>query len=344
MKGSSKNDDCYFFYYSSCTKSDRCPFRHEAAALGNETVCSYWQQGMCSKLHCPFRHMELKKNRSQIPCYWESQPVGCQKSHCPFFHKTLKELGDTSPNKDETSIRRVKNEQEADSENGSTTPPPLVQSMVVSINEESDTESIPSPSKAQKNTDDAFKIKSLEELKLEQIQKHDAAMYQYDQPAEGKTKNTAKVRVDLRNRLQVSQPPEQNQNSEFKVKTLEEIRAEKLAKNQVPKDDPTTVEDALTGSSFNSKRPAPQTKKQIRIKRPKISVDPPSDLQVPNTVIENAATNATASSEPAVVASHPQSTQSEDYLDDDVSDGADNTTGLLNEDELLLEIDNILGD
>ncbi|KZS13632.1 Uncharacterized protein APZ42_020992 [Daphnia magna] len=260
MKGSSKNDDCYFFYYSSCTKSDRCPFRHEAAALGNETVCSYWQQGMCSKLHCPFRHMELKKNRSQIPCYWESQPVGCQKSHCPFFHKTLKELGDTSPNKDETSIRRVKNEQEADSENGSTTPPPLVQSMVVSINEESDTESIPSPSKAQKNTDDAFKIKSLEELKLEQIQKHDAAMYQYDQPAEGKTKNTAKVRVDLRNRLQVSQPPEQNQNSEFKVKTLEEIRAEKLAKNQVPKDDPTTVEDALTGSSFNSKRPAPQTK------------------------------------------------------------------------------------
>ena len=53
---------------------------------------------------------------------------------------------------------------------------------------ESDTESIPSPSKAQKNTDDAFKIKSLEELKLEQIQKHDAALYQYDQPAEGKAK------------------------------------------------------------------------------------------------------------------------------------------------------------
>ncbi|XP_057381671.1 zinc finger CCCH domain-containing protein 11A-like isoform X2 [Daphnia carinata] len=340
MKGSSKNDDCYFFYYSSCTKSDRCPFRHEAAALGNETVCSYWQQGMCSKLHCPFRHMELKKNRSQIPCYWESQPVGCQKSHCPFFHKTLKELGDASPNKDETLIRRVKNELESDPENGSTTPPPLVQSMVVSINEESDTESIPSPSKAQKNTDDVFKIKSLEELKLEQIQKHDAAMYQYDQPAEGKTK-TAKVRADLRNRLQVSQPPEQNQNSEFKVKTLEEIRAEKLAKNQVPKDDPTTMEE-LTGSSFNSKRPAPQTKKQIRIKRPKISADPPSDVQVPNTVTENAVTIATAPSK-LVEGSQPQSTQAEDYLDDD-DDGADNNTGLLNEDELLLEIDNILGD
>ena len=58
---------------------------------------------------------------------------------------------------------------------------------------ESDAESIPSPSKAQKNTDDAFKIKSLEELKLEQIQKHDAALYQYDQPAEGKAKVSTHV-------------------------------------------------------------------------------------------------------------------------------------------------------
>jgi hypothetical protein len=109
---------------------------------------------------------------------------------------------------DETVNKNAKSEQE-DSENGTSTPP-LVQSMVVSINEglisaififvmclnkifkffhaESDTESIPSPSKVQKSTDDAFKIKSLEELKLEQIQKHDAALYQYDQPAEGKTK------------------------------------------------------------------------------------------------------------------------------------------------------------
>ena len=39
-----------------------------------------------------------------------------------------------------------------------------------------------------KNSDDPFKIKSLEELKLEQIQKHDAAMYKYDQTTEIKTK------------------------------------------------------------------------------------------------------------------------------------------------------------
>lgn len=103
--------------------------------------------------------MELKKNRSQIPCYWEAQPVGCQKSHCPFFHKSPKEHVESSPTKgihsnlyiyfndlcltlfypflflDETVVKRVKSEQDMDAENGSATPPPLVQSMVVSINE-----------------------------------------------------------------------------------------------------------------------------------------------------------------------------------------------------------------
>lgn len=143
--------------------------------------------------------------------------------------------------------------------------------------------------------------------------------------------------------MQVSQPSEQSQSSEFKVKTLDEIRAEKMAKNQVPKDESTTIEDILSSSTFNSKRPAPQTKKQIRIKRPKISVDPDADVQVPNTVTENAVANTTESSKPAVI-SHPESTEAEDDLDDDGSDGTDNNTGLLNEDELLLEIDNILGD
>jgi len=54
---------------------------------------------------------------------------------------------------------------------------------------ESDTESIPSPCKNQKNADDStFKIKSLEELRLEQIQKHDAALYQYDKDTDAKSK------------------------------------------------------------------------------------------------------------------------------------------------------------
>ncbi|XP_069543934.1 zinc finger CCCH domain-containing protein 11A isoform X1 [Brachyistius frenatus] len=79
-------DDCYFFYYSTCTKGDGCPFRHCEAAMGNETVCSLWQEGRCFRTVCKFRHMEITKNRKEIPCYWENQLAGCQKPHCAFFH------------------------------------------------------------------------------------------------------------------------------------------------------------------------------------------------------------------------------------------------------------------
>ncbi|XP_008408541.1 zinc finger CCCH domain-containing protein 11A [Poecilia reticulata] len=80
-------DDCYFFYYSTCTKGDSCPFRHCEAAMGNETVCNLWQEGRCFRTVCKFRHMEITKNRKEIPCYWENQPAGCQKPHCAFFHE-----------------------------------------------------------------------------------------------------------------------------------------------------------------------------------------------------------------------------------------------------------------
>ncbi|XP_051931057.1 zinc finger CCCH domain-containing protein 11A isoform X1 [Hippocampus zosterae] len=80
-------DDCYFFYYSTCTKGDDCPFRHCEAAMGNETVCNLWQEGRCFRNVCKFRHMEITKNRKEIPCYWETHPAGCQKPHCAFFHE-----------------------------------------------------------------------------------------------------------------------------------------------------------------------------------------------------------------------------------------------------------------
>ncbi|XP_030275307.1 zinc finger CCCH domain-containing protein 11A isoform X4 [Sparus aurata] len=80
-------DDCYFFYYSTCTKGDSCPFRHCEAAMGNETVCNLWQEGRCFRTVCKFRHMEITKNRKEIPCYWENQAAGCQKPHCAFFHE-----------------------------------------------------------------------------------------------------------------------------------------------------------------------------------------------------------------------------------------------------------------
>ncbi|XP_063811337.1 zinc finger CCCH domain-containing protein 11A isoform X2 [Pseudophryne corroboree] len=83
---SSKGDDCYFYFYSTCTKGDSCPFRHCEAALGNETVCNLWQDGCCFRQICKFRHMSIDKRRSEIPCYWEKQPSGCQKANCAFHH------------------------------------------------------------------------------------------------------------------------------------------------------------------------------------------------------------------------------------------------------------------
>lgn len=84
---SNNGDDCYFYYYSTCTKGDSCPFRHCEAAMGNETVCNLWQEGRCFRTVCKFRHMEIKKNRKEIACYWENQPAGCQKPHCAFYHE-----------------------------------------------------------------------------------------------------------------------------------------------------------------------------------------------------------------------------------------------------------------
>lgn len=83
---SNQGDDCYFYFYSTCTKGDSCPFRHCKAALGNETVCTLWQESRCFRQICKFRHMEIDKKRSTIPCFWENQLSGCRKGNCAFHH------------------------------------------------------------------------------------------------------------------------------------------------------------------------------------------------------------------------------------------------------------------
>ncbi|XP_016393251.1 zinc finger CCCH domain-containing protein 11A-like [Sinocyclocheilus rhinocerous] len=82
-----QGDDCYFYYYSTCTKGNSCPFRHCEDAMGSETVCTLWQEQRCFRNVCMFRHMEIKKNRKEIACYWENQLAGCQKPHCAFHHE-----------------------------------------------------------------------------------------------------------------------------------------------------------------------------------------------------------------------------------------------------------------
>ncbi|NXG15178.1 ZC11A protein, partial [Grallaria varia] len=83
---SKQGDDCYFYFYSTCNKGDSCAFRHCEAALGSETVCTLWQERRCFRNVCRFRHMEIDKKRSEIACYWENQPGGCQKYNCAFHH------------------------------------------------------------------------------------------------------------------------------------------------------------------------------------------------------------------------------------------------------------------
>ena len=85
-----KNNDCYFYYYSTCKRGDSCSFRHSSNALGSEVVCSFWRQGRCDKgSSCKYRHMEIdsKNNRSKKLCYWETQEGGCRKPHCVFKHR-----------------------------------------------------------------------------------------------------------------------------------------------------------------------------------------------------------------------------------------------------------------
>lgn len=54
-------------------QGDHCPFRHEASALGCETMCSFWQQGKCHNERCNLRHMNLKvylENKSHFELFF----------------------------------------------------------------------------------------------------------------------------------------------------------------------------------------------------------------------------------------------------------------------------------
>lgn len=96
--GAKSDEDCYYFFYSTCQKGSLCPFRHASAALGRETICRDWAGGACAKGSlCPFRHMQLNKARNATPCYWESQPSGCLKPHCVFRHSKQRSFPSGTP-------------------------------------------------------------------------------------------------------------------------------------------------------------------------------------------------------------------------------------------------------
>ncbi|XP_040539097.2 zinc finger CCCH domain-containing protein 11A-like isoform X3 [Gallus gallus] len=89
---SQRGVDCYFYFYSTCTKGDSCPFRHCEAALGSEQVCRLWVEGRCSSGNCKFRHMRIDDEKAKCAERLQlTQVLRLSESHCAFLH--LKERG-----------------------------------------------------------------------------------------------------------------------------------------------------------------------------------------------------------------------------------------------------------
>ncbi|XP_076750132.1 uncharacterized protein LOC143422989 isoform X2 [Xylocopa sonorina] len=268
MEHSHKNTDCYFFYYSTCTKGDNCPFRHEPSALGCETMCVYWQQGKCLDDHCTFRHMELRKNRKSIPCYWETQPGGCRKPHCSFMHKSphttfsdpinpVKNFDLTSKTMNQEWMNRQDDTKhdgsstESDqgrgsSEAGSFIGSPAVDPLIVKFEEESDNESVPSPVKPQPRVP---YCKTYEEIRLEEIQAESAAYYSYqtedrrNDAAGGKMKTRRTRRICLYSPLGNNKRKIGEKALDFEVLSLEEIRRRKRRRKGDQGEDEEEEED-----------------------------------------------------------------------------------------------------
>ncbi|XP_013414326.1 zinc finger CCCH domain-containing protein 11A isoform X2 [Lingula anatina] len=236
----SQGDDCYFYYYSNCTKGSTCPFRHSEAALGKEVVCTSWLQGRCLKDNCPFRHMEITKKRSSMPCYWESQPGGCQKPHCAFQHTQPRDFLEEQAVQDSALMRVGRpviipgGKSDVNFEIERNNPSPIVQPIVVNpFEEESDQDSINgTPVKHQpklpetikqtkvptrkldltsqkdESTSTSFGVKSLEEIKKEKALR---SMLEKRKKPEDQQKGTSTER-----RI-VSATPEQTANDNIGV-------------------------------------------------------------------------------------------------------------------------------
>ncbi|XP_036008085.1 zinc finger CCCH domain-containing protein 11A isoform X2 [Fundulus heteroclitus] len=138
-------DDCYFYYYSTCTKGDGCPFRHCEAAMGNETVCNLWQEGRCFRTVCKFRHMEIPYNRKEIPCYWEKQPAGCQKPHCAFFHERPRYIEGMFVPPDKLHGKNEKQTQEEPPPSSAAPPPNAANPQLRGVIKTDTPEPVPSP-------------------------------------------------------------------------------------------------------------------------------------------------------------------------------------------------------
>ncbi|XP_052670467.1 zinc finger CCCH domain-containing protein 11A-like [Harpia harpyja] len=235
---SKQGDDCYFYFYSTCNKGDSCSFRHCEAALGNERVCRLWREGRCFRTSCRFRHMEVEKKRSEIPCYWENQPAGCQKSNCAFRHTKGRYVDGrffppsktTLPSPPESAEDAVKMAQASLQQNKlsvqSNPSPPLRGVMKVE-----NSEKVPSPThppvviNAADDDEDGYFLLPEDQLSEEGGETKTAVQ----QPA---TEAPSGSRIISTRKCSTNTKQEDNLN--FGIKTLEEIKLEKLKEKTKP--------------------------------------------------------------------------------------------------------------
>ncbi|XP_049688845.1 LOW QUALITY PROTEIN: zinc finger CCCH domain-containing protein 11A-like [Accipiter gentilis] len=237
---SKQGDDCYFYFYSTCDKGDSCSFRHCAAALGSERVCRRWQEGRCFKPTCRLRHMEVDKKRSEIPCYWENQPAGCQKSNCAFHHTKGRYVdgrffppskttlpSPPEPAEDDVKMAQASLQQNTLSVQSSPTP------QLRGVMKVESSEKVPSPTHPQPvvisaadDDEDGFYFGLSEQLSEEGGETKTPVQQPATQAHSGsRIISTGKRRADTK----------QEDNLNFGIKTLEEIKLEKLKEKTKPK-------------------------------------------------------------------------------------------------------------
>ncbi|XP_070353937.1 zinc finger CCCH domain-containing protein 11A isoform X4 [Equus asinus] len=279
---SNQGEDCYFFFYSTCTKGDSCPFRHCEAALGNETVCTLWQEGRCFRQVCRFRHMEIDKKRSEIPCYWENQPMGCQKLNCAFHHNRgryvdglflppSKTLLPTVPESPEEEVKASQLTVQQNKLSVQSNPSPQLRSVM----KVESSENVPSP------THPPVVINAADDDEDDDDQ--------FSEEGDETKTPTLQPTPEVHNGLRVASARKPGVNLKqgeclnFGIKTLEEIKSKKMkekAKKQVggpEKENVRTVVRTVTLSNKQGEEPLVRLNMSERLGKRKFSVGGDSD-------------------------------------------------------------------
>ena len=334
---SDKNNDCYFYYYSTCVKGDNCPFRHCEAALGCETVCSFWRSGRCSQASsCKFRHMEIQSNRGKKSCYWETQPGGCKKPHCVFKHRIQPKISLSDVVSDDKEVilpvaglgQQVKtSDNNSNNSNGLLQGFPTVSAPAVTVSESSTDQ--------QQDNSNSTEVTAIEPVSFS---------VDHDDESDG-DELTDGVR-------KVKESPKKTKKHDFEVKSLEQIRMEKIFSTTSHTEGGSSKRSSLPESS-TVKRKSPvvtsttsSAAKKVKLVRPKFDVASGVGSTTPETQEQSEVqtvpdrVSETTVEEPKTCISS-DSLNNDDQLDYGNSD-EELQSDVGDEDDILHEIDDII--